>query len=108
MSPSYTDLSAGIDWKPNSIFSVYFSPVSGRFTSCIANDSILKDTYLGQEFMATRRERGENPTARADLGMSIKGSVFYDGVKNQLMVRDSTKSLYNSAHQAYPYDHLHA
>ncbi|MCQ2337407.1 MAG: DUF3078 domain-containing protein [Paludibacteraceae bacterium] len=92
MSPSYTDLSAGIDWKPNSIFSVYFSPVSGRFTTCISNDSILKDTYLGQEFMATRRERGENPTARADLGMSIKGSVFYDGVKNLKII--STVNLF--------------
>lgn len=78
MSPSYTDISVGIDWKPNSIFSVYLSPLSGRFTTCIANDSILKDMYLGQEYMQDHK----NATCRPDFGLSLKGSIYYDGIKN--------------------------
>ena len=33
LSPSYTDISVGIDWKPNSIFSLYLSPVAGQITT---------------------------------------------------------------------------
>lgn len=38
LAPSYTDISVGIDWKPNSIFSVYISPVAGRITTAYTND----------------------------------------------------------------------
>lgn len=33
LAPSYTDISVGIDWKPNDIFSIYLSPVAGRITT---------------------------------------------------------------------------
>ena len=40
LAPSYTDISVGIDWKPNSIFSVYLSPVAGRITTAWVNNSV--------------------------------------------------------------------
>lgn len=40
LAPSYTDISVGIDWKPNSIFSVYLSPVAGRITTAWVSNSV--------------------------------------------------------------------
>ena len=40
LAPSYTDISVGIDWKPNSIFSVYLSPVAGRITTAWVSDRV--------------------------------------------------------------------
>lgn len=40
LAPSYTDVSVGIDWKPNSIFSVYLSPVAGRITTAWVSDRV--------------------------------------------------------------------
>ncbi len=42
LAPSYTDISVGIDWKPNDIFSVYLSPVAGRLTSVYVSDRMNK------------------------------------------------------------------
>ena len=44
LSPSYTDISVGIDWKPNSIFSLYLSPVAGKITTAYVGDA-LEETY---------------------------------------------------------------
>lgn len=96
LSPSYTDISIGIDWKPNDMFSVYISPLSGRITSCISkhinpDDPIddngnprydLRNSYLGQEYVESRLLRGKNAEYRADFGLSLKGQVVYDKVKN--------------------------
>ncbi|MDR1592699.1 MAG: DUF3078 domain-containing protein [Prevotellaceae bacterium] len=43
LSPSYTDISLGIDWKPSSIFSFYLSPIAGRIST--ATDSLLRKSY---------------------------------------------------------------
>lgn len=40
LAPSYTDISVGIDWKPNDIFSVYLSPIAGRLTSVYVSKSM--------------------------------------------------------------------
>ena len=48
LAPSYTDISLGIDWKPNDIFSVYISPVAGRITTAYISDKVqdrFKDYY---------------------------------------------------------------
>ena len=82
LSPSYTDIPIGIDWKPNRMFSVYVSPLSGRITTCIANDSVLKDTYLDHEYVMSRRAEGKSTDSRVDLGISFKGMVFYDKIKD--------------------------
>lgn len=46
LAPSYTDVSVGIDWKPNSIFSLYLSPVAGRVTTAYVSDH-LQNKYAG-------------------------------------------------------------
>lgn len=65
LSPSYTDISLGMDWKPNNIFSVYLSPAAGRITT--ATDSILRVKY------------GVDPakTFKAEFGAMFKGAVNY-------------------------------
>lgn len=65
LSPSYTDLSVGMDWKPNSIFSIYLSPAAGRITT--ATDSTLRAKY------------GVDPAKsfKAEFGAMLKGEVNY-------------------------------
>ncbi|HHT61880.1 MAG: DUF3078 domain-containing protein [Paludibacteraceae bacterium] len=70
LSPSYTDLSVGIDWKPNSIFSVYLSPVAGRITSCTVPE--LRENY----------GVANDKTNRAEFGLTFKGNVLYDKIEN--------------------------
>mgnify|MGYP002868569805 FL=1 len=78
-SPSYTDLSIGVDWRPNDIFNIYVSPVAGRLTYC--RDSTLRDRYGIPE---KTRDDGTlyRPAAHAALGLVIKGGVNYDKIKN--------------------------
>ena len=97
LAPSYTDISVGIDWKPNSIFSVYISPVAGRLTSVYVSDKLansatikenqptleqaLKETYAVWKY-DTNDETGEviknyDANLRGKLGLAIKGSINY-------------------------------
>lgn len=89
-SPSYTDLSVGIDWKPNDIFTVYVSPLAGRLTYC--RDSTLRENY-GLP-VRTNEETGleYRPAAHAALGLSIKGGINYTKIKNLKII--STVSLF--------------
>lgn len=86
-SPSYTDLSIGIDWKPNDIFSIYVSPIAGRLTFC--RDSTLRDKYGLPE---KTRDNGEvyRPAANAALGLSIKGGINYTVIKNLKIISTVT------------------
>jgi len=86
-SPSYTDLSVGIDWKPNDIFSIYVSPVAGRLTFC--RDSTLRDKYGLPE---AEDENGliYRPSANAALGLSIKGGINYTKIKNLKIITTVT------------------
>ena len=99
LSPSYTDISVGIDWKPNSIFSLYLSPVAGKITTAYVGDAINKkyaDMYaledgglrqVMQEKYATwaySKEANADGTydkiyknAKAELGLSFKGGINY-------------------------------
>ena len=91
LSPSYTDISVGIDWKPNSIFSLYLSPVAGKITTAYVG-SAVEDANPGlrqqmQEKYATwTYSTVENAdrtydkiykNAKAELGLSFKGSINY-------------------------------
>ena len=91
LSPSYTDISVGIDWKPNSIFSLYLSPVAGKITTAYVGDAV-EDANPGlrkqmQEKYATWAYSKEmNPdgtydkiykNAKAELGLSFKGGINY-------------------------------
>ena len=91
LSPSYTDISVGIDWKPNSIFSLYLSPVAGKITTAYVGDAV-EDANPGlrkqmQEKYATwvySKEANADGTydkiyknAKAELGLSFKGGINY-------------------------------
>lgn len=86
-SPSYTDLSIGIDWKPNDIFTIYVSPIAGRLTYC--RDSTLRGHYGIPEL---EREDGTfyRPAANAALGLSIKGGINYTKIKNLKIISTVT------------------
>ena len=70
LSPSYTELSVGVNWKWKELVSLYYSPVAGLITSC--TDPILRPAF------------GVDPdkTNSASLGMTFRAGIKYDGVKN--------------------------
>lgn len=88
MAPSYTDLSLGIDWKPNSIFSVYMAPVTGRITTSL--DSTLRASYIAPVV---------DKPFKAELGISVKGTVNYTLVKNLKIL--STLTLFTPYNQKF-------
>lgn len=84
LSPSYTDISVGIDWQPNDIISVYYSPLAGRITSVTKVE--LRQRYglaLDQSY-------------KFQFGMILKGDLKYSPAKNLLIL--STLSFFT------PYD----
>ncbi len=98
LAPSYTDISVGIDWKPNDIFTVYLSPVAGRFTSVYVSkhmnekyaaeyaleegglEQALKTKYsvwgydIAKDGVVTKNY---DKNLRAELGLSLKGGINY-------------------------------
>lgn len=94
MAPAYTDVSIGLDWKPNDIFSVYISPLAGRFTTVMVSDAMnreysnlyplseggleqnLKDKY-GVWKYDDDNNKDYSMNTRAELGFSVKGAVNY-------------------------------
>jgi len=80
LSPSYTDLSVGVNWKWKELISLYYSPLAGLVTSC--TDSILRSGF-GVPI---------DKTAFASLGMTFRAGIMYDGIKNLKIL--STLQLY--------------
>lgn len=83
LSPSYTDISVGIDWKPNEIFSVYVSPVAGRISTCYKES--LPNLGSKEGTMNSLRAKygiDEDKTFLAELGLSAKAGVNYTRIKN--------------------------
>lgn len=94
MAPAYTDISIGIDWKPNDIFSVYVSPIAGRLTTVSISDELnrkydnlypvanggleqsLKDKYAVWKY-DNQNNKDYSMNTRAELGFSLKGAVNY-------------------------------
>lgn len=99
LSPSYTDVSVGIDWKPNEIFSVYVSPVVGRITSCTLaeleyenDEGAVEKFNLRNSFgMEKIGETGYKPFM-AELGFSARAGVNYTRIENLKII--STVSLF--------------
>lgn len=97
LAPAYTDISVGIDWKPNDIFSVYVSPVAGRLTTvCVGNklneqymadqgvnlEQSLKEKYAVYYYAKEADAAGVfnkmyDKNLRAELGLSLKGAINY-------------------------------
>jgi hypothetical protein len=92
-APAYTDISVGVDWKPNDIFSVYMSPIAGRFTTVLVSDAMnkeYKDLYPGkgglervlkEKYAVWKYDDNDNKdfgmNTRAELGFSVKGALNY-------------------------------
>jgi len=92
-APAYTDVSIGIDWKPNDIISVYMSPIAGRFTTVAVSDAmnekyknlypeegglerVLKEKYAVWKYN-DKDEKDFSMNTRAELGFSVKGALNY-------------------------------
>ena len=86
LSPSYTDISVGIDWKPNSIFSLYLSPVAGKITTAYVGDAVenanpglreqMQEKY-GTWAYVKDSDKKEYTNCKAELGLNFKGSINY-------------------------------
>ena len=91
LSPSYTDISVGIDWKPNSIFSIYLSPVAGKITTAYVSDLMnekydglrqqMQEKYATWSYSKTANADGTYDkiykNCKAELGLTMKGSINY-------------------------------
>ena len=91
LSPSYTDISVGIDWKPNSIFSLYLSPVAGKITTAYVGDAVeaanpglreqMQEKYATWVYSKEANADGTynkiHKNAKAELGLSFKGGINY-------------------------------
>jgi hypothetical protein len=91
LSPSYTDVSVGIDWKPNSIFSLYLSPVAGQITTAYVGDAVEANnpglrmqmwekygtwTYSKVANLDGTYDKIYN-NCKAELGLTFKGAINY-------------------------------
>jgi hypothetical protein len=86
LSPSYTDISVGIDWKPNSIFSLYLSPVAGKITTAYVGDAVekanpglreqMQEKYGTWAYVKDSNEK-KYTNSKAELGLNFKGSINY-------------------------------
>ena len=91
LSPSYTDISVGIDWKPNSIFSLYLSPVAGKITTAYVGNAVeaanpglreqMQEKYATWSYSKEENADGTYDkiykNAKAELGLSFKGGINY-------------------------------
>ena len=86
LSPSYTDISVGIDWKPNTIFSLYLSPVAGKITTAYVGDAVekanpglreqMQEKYGTWAYVKDSNEK-KYTNCKAELGLNFKGSINY-------------------------------
>lgn len=71
-APAYLTVAAGIDYQPSDKFSLFATPLSGKFTF-VTDDELSSQGAFGVE-------PGE--TARAELGASVKSELKTPVVKN--------------------------
>jgi len=91
LSPSYTDISVGLDWKPNSIFSLYLSPIAGKITTAYVGDAVenanpglrqqMQEKYATWVYSKEANADGTYDkiyrNCKAELGLSFKGGINY-------------------------------
>ncbi len=81
LAPSYTDISVGIDWKPNDIFSVYLSPIAGRITTAYVSNAV-NDKYNEAYADYAAAHPDEALSLPYDLRQSLHekyGTYYYEG-----------------------------
>lgn len=83
LSPSYTDLALGIEYRPNDIFTVGVYPVAGRMTTCTYEP--LRPSYG----LPMRDDSTFKPVA-LNMGLRINGGINYTLVKNLKIISTIT------------------
>lgn len=83
LSPSYTDLALGVEWRPNDIFTVGVYPVAGRMTTCI-------EESLRPNYGLPLREDGTYKAVGVNMGLRINGGINYTLVKNLKIISTLT------------------
>ena len=75
MSPSYTDLALGVEYRPNDIFTIGVYPVAGRMTTCL-------EESLRPNYGLPLKEDGTYKPVGVNMGLRINGGINYTLVKN--------------------------
>ena len=81
LAPAYVTLGVGMEWVPNTHFSLYFSPVTSRWT--IVNDTTLIARYIGNSLDVNDHEiHAKNDKVRYEFGARAVAKFQYPIVKN--------------------------
>ena len=83
LSPSYTDLALGVEYRPNDIFTIGVYPVAGRMTTC-TEESLRANYGLPQN------EDGTYKPVMLNMGLRINGGINYTLVKNLKIISTIT------------------
>lgn len=83
MSPSYTDLALGVEYRPNDIFTIGVYPVAGRMTTCLYDS-------LRPQYGLPQREDGTYKPVAVNMGLRINGGINYTLVKNLKIISTIT------------------
>ena len=83
LSPSYTDLAFGVEYRPNDIFTIGVYPIAGRMTTC--TEEMLRPNYgLGL------REDGTYKPVMLNMGLRINGGINYTLIENLKIISTVT------------------
>ncbi len=83
MSPSYTDLALGVEYRPNDIFTIGVYPVAGRMTTCL-------EESLRPNYGLPLKEDGTYKPVGVNMGLRINGGINYTLVKNLKIISTVT------------------
>lgn len=83
VSPSYTDLALGVEYRPNDIFTIGVYPLAGRMTTC-------KDEILRPNYGLAQREDGTYKPVMLNMGLRINGGINYTLVENLKIISTLT------------------
>ena len=81
LAPAYINLGVGMEWVPNEHLSVYFSPVTSRWT--IVNDTTLIDRYIGNSLDENDNEtHAKSDKVHYEFGARLTAKFNYPIAKN--------------------------
>lgn len=91
LSPAYTNLALGIDWKPSNWLSVNFAPLTGGYV--IVNDPLFRKAYS----MAVKKEYAELDPSSTEYADLLASGELYRGGRFELgaQVKIDAKVLIN-------------
>lgn len=88
LAPGYSNISVGIEYRPNDNYSVYFSPVAGKLT------------FVNDDFLSNKGAFGvkEGDKLRAEFGAYLKAKAQRDLMENvKLITKVDFFTAYNSS-----------